>query len=121
MIVFFVGCQDQWLASVEASCLQVHVNAYFGSVKLRSRLSMGKAVTTSISKDNYGNTIYEVHFYEDKFVFDNLDISELDVERELGAFPYAIVRVEYRKPGPEALSECCHLYVSFLCVYCGII
>lgn len=95
--------KEQWLASVEASCLQVHVHAYFGSVKLRSRLSMGKAVTTSISKDNYGNTIYEVHFYEDKFVFDNLDISELDVERELGAFPYAIVRVEYRKPGPEAL------------------
>lgn len=70
---------------------------------------MGNAVTTSISKDNYGNTIYEVHFYEDKFVFENLDISELDVERELGAFPYAIVRVEYRKPGPEALSECCQL------------
>lgn len=121
MIVLFVGCQEQWLASVEASCLQVHVHAYFGSVKLRSRLSMGKAVTTSISKDNYGNTIYEVHFYEDKFVFDKLDISELDVERELGAFPYAIVRVEYRKPGPEALSECCQLDVSFLCVYCGII
>lgn len=77
---------------------------------------MGKAVTTSISKDNYGNTIYEVHFYEDKFVFDNLDISELDVERELGAFPYAIVRVEYRKPGPEALSECCQLSVSFPCL-----
>ncbi|XP_078336716.1 uncharacterized protein LOC111135431 isoform X1 [Crassostrea virginica] len=95
--------KEQWLSSVDASSLQVHVHAYFGSVKLRSRLSMGNAVTTSITKDNYGNTIYEVHFYEDKFVFDNLDISELDVEKELGAFPYAIVRVEYRKPGPEAL------------------
>ncbi|XP_062597302.1 uncharacterized protein LOC134258744 isoform X2 [Saccostrea cucullata] len=95
--------REQWLANVDAEGLQIHTHAYFGSVKLRSRLSMGKAVTTSITKDNYGNTIYEVHFYEDKFVFDSLDISELDVERELGAFPYAIVRVEYRKPGPEAL------------------
>ncbi|XP_056008915.1 uncharacterized protein LOC125662842 isoform X2 [Ostrea edulis] len=94
--------REQWLTNVDADGLQIHVHAYFGSVKLRSRLSMGKAVTTSVTKDNYGNTIYEVHFYEDKFVFDNLDISELDVERELGAFPYAIVRVEYRKPGPEA-------------------
>ena len=103
--ILFTTQQEQWLSSVDANSLQVHVHAYFGSVKLRSRLSMGNAVTTSITKDNYGNTIYEVHFYEDKFVFDNLDISELDVEKELGAFPYAIVRVEYRKPGPEALSK----------------
>lgn len=100
---------------MDADGLQIHVHAYFGSVKLRSRLSMGKAVTTSVTKDNYGNTIYEVHFYEDKFVFDNLDISELDVERELGAFPYAIVRVEYRKPGPEAFSKFCCLFIGLSC------
>lgn len=82
---------------------------------------MGKVVIIFISKDNYGNIIYEVYFYKDKFVFDNLDISELDVERELGAFSYVIVRVEYRKFGFEVLSECCYFFVFFFCVYCGII
>lgn len=92
------------MGSVDAGNLTLHVHAYFGSVKLRSRMSMGKAVSTKVEKDSYGNTIYDVHFYQDKFVFDNLDITELDVERELGAFPYAIVRVEYKRPGPSGES-----------------
>ena len=102
------------MAAVDPKNLTLHVHAYFGSVKLRSRMSMGKAASTKVEKDSYGNTIYEVHFYEDRFVYDNLDISELDVERELGAYPYAIIRVEYKRPGPMDQSKFSALYVPLI-------
>ena len=33
-----------------------------------------------------------------RYIYDMLDISQFDVERELGAYPYAIFRVESLQP-----------------------
>ena len=30
-------------------------------------------------------------------MYENLDLSQYDVERELGAYPYAILRLEYHR------------------------
>ena len=85
--------------------MKLNVTAYFGSVRLRTRMSLCDALATGVEKDNYGNIVYEIYYLEDKFVFENLDIGDYDVEKELGANPYAIVKAEYTKPGTFAESK----------------
>ncbi|KAK3587352.1 hypothetical protein CHS0354_036519, partial [Potamilus streckersoni] len=58
-------------------------------------MSLHSAIATGMAKDSYGNTVYDVVFPLDKFVFENMDFTQYDVERELGAYPYAIVKLEY--------------------------
>lgn len=94
--------REPWVANIEAKYLKLNVTAYFGSVRLRTRMSLCDALATGVEKDNYGNIVYEIYYLEDKFVFENLDIGEYDVEKELGANPYAIVKAEYTKPGTFA-------------------
>lgn len=85
--------------------MKLNVTAYFGSVRLRTRMSLKDAVALDIEKDNYGNTVYEIYYLEEKFLFENLDIAEYDVEKELGANPYCMLKVEYTKPGTFAQSK----------------
>ncbi|XP_069134826.1 uncharacterized protein [Argopecten irradians] len=89
---------ESWLNHLMAAEMQLHVSIYFGSIKLRSRMSMHPAYTSVQTKDMYKNLLYEMHFPQDKFVYESIDISQYDVERELGAHPYALIRVEYKKP-----------------------
>ncbi|XP_046568194.1 LOW QUALITY PROTEIN: uncharacterized protein LOC124276591 [Haliotis rubra] len=90
--------QEPWLASVDPNHLRLFIVLYFGSVKLRSRMSLRAIEVTSFQNDAYGNAVYELLLPIEKFVFENLDLSQYDVERELGANPYATVRLEYHRP-----------------------
>lgn len=101
-MVNVIFLQHPFLSKVEARNIKLHVAVYFGSIRLRSRMSLSKAYATKIEKDNYGNTWYEVFFPDDRYVFDNLDLTHYDVEKELGAYPYAIVKAEYYIPGPPS-------------------
>lgn len=76
---------------------QLNVGVYFGSVKLRSRLSHSLSVITAKSKDNYGTLVMDLEFPGERYIYDMLDLSQYDVERELGAYPYAIIRLERLK------------------------
>lgn len=38
----------------------------------------------------------QIVYPEDKFIFKDMDLAPYDLEREMGAYPYAIVRVEYQ-------------------------
>ncbi|XP_060065450.1 uncharacterized protein LOC132545744 isoform X1 [Ylistrum balloti] len=93
--------KESWLNYLNAADLVLHVSIYFGSIKLRSRMSMHPAYTAVQTKDVYKNLLYEIHFPQDKFVYESIDISQYDVERELGAHPYALLRVEYKKPASK--------------------
>ncbi|CAC5371615.1 unnamed protein product [Mytilus coruscus] len=91
--------REPWVANIDAKYLKLNVTAYFGSVRLRTRMSLKDAIALDIEKDNYGNTVYEIYYLDEKFLFENLDIAEYDVEKELGANPYCMLKVEYTKPG----------------------
>ena len=43
----------------------------------------------------------QICYPEDKFVFKDMDLAPYDLEREMGAYPYAIVRVEYHFNDPQ--------------------
>jgi hypothetical protein len=100
--LMFVYPQNPWIARVDAVNLKLHVSVYFGSIKLRSRMTLAPAAVSTPKKDSYGNTVFRAAFPQEKFVFDNLDLSQYDVEKELGAFPYSIVLVEYYLQGQES-------------------
>ncbi|KAK6190965.1 hypothetical protein SNE40_002721 [Patella caerulea] len=90
--------REPWLANVNPNYLKLHAAVYFGSVKLRSRMSMSPAKVEKTSRDNFGNSIYQLSYPQEKFVYEALDLLKYDVERELGACPYAILRLEYDTP-----------------------
>ncbi|KAL5015854.1 hypothetical protein ScPMuIL_005443 [Solemya velum] len=91
--------REPWIADVDAKNLRIQVGMYFGSVPLQSAES-GNAEALSAKKDNYGNTEYRV-FFPYKFEFEDLDFTEFDLEREMGAYPYCIIRVMYLIPDPS--------------------
>ncbi len=33
----------------------------------------------------------------ERFIFDDLDLSQFDVEQEMGAYPYAVLRIDYER------------------------
>ncbi|KAH9512915.1 hypothetical protein Btru_036992 [Bulinus truncatus] len=104
--------KESWLADLHPQDLRLNVTVYFGSVKLRSRLSYSLSVITAKSKDSYGSLLLDIEFPEERHIYDMLDISQFDVERELGAYPYAIFKLEHlkttsgRKSGPVSLGWC---------------
>ena len=48
-----------------------------------------------MTKNKAGSTVYIVTLPYDRFVFDDLDLSQFDVEQEMGAYPYGVIRVDY--------------------------
>lgn len=42
--------------------------------------------------------VYKVKFPGERYLYQNFDLSQYDVERELGAVPYAILNMEYVLP-----------------------
>lgn len=95
----FFTLQEPWVADVDGANLRLQVALYFGSVLLKLAES-GQANTLSVKNDNYGNTEYRV-FFPTKFEFEDNDFTPYDVERELGAYPYCMIRVMYLIPGPD--------------------
>ncbi|ESP04135.1 hypothetical protein LOTGIDRAFT_237550 [Lottia gigantea] len=87
--------REPWLLNVKAENLKLHSAIYFGSIRLRSRMNLTPAKVNRTSRDNFGNSIYQLSYPQEKFVYEALDLLEYDVERELGASPYAILRLEY--------------------------
>ncbi|CAL1547704.1 unnamed protein product [Lymnaea stagnalis] len=86
--------KEPWLANIQGEDLRLNVGVYFGSVKLRSRLSHSLAVVTAKTKDSYGSFVLELEFPGEHYIYDMLDLSTYDVERELGAYPYVIIKLE---------------------------
>ncbi|CAG5136649.1 unnamed protein product [Candidula unifasciata] len=86
--------EDPWLADVKPENLRLNVSIYFGSIKIRSRLSHSLSVMTSQTWDGYGSLNMDFEFPGERHIYDMIDISPYDVERELGAYPNAIFRVE---------------------------
>lgn len=93
--------------------IRLNVGVYFGSIKLRSRLSHSLSVITALTRDSYGSIIMDWEFPGERYIYDMLDLSQYDVERELGAYPYAIFKLERlktksgRKSGIVAVSQFC--------------
>ncbi|KAK6967406.1 hypothetical protein BgiMline_027221 [Biomphalaria glabrata] len=104
--------KESWLSDLQPQDLRLNVAVYFGSVKLHSRFSHSLSVVTSKSKDTYGSLLLDLEFPEERYIYDMLDLSQYDVERELGAYPYVIMKLERlnhksgRKSGPVTLGWC---------------
>ena len=64
-------------------------------MKLRSKHSQVSAFHRGTIPDQYGGQTVRIDFPGERFVFDDLDPSHYDVEREMGGFPYAVIRVDY--------------------------
>lgn len=92
--------REPWLVSVDPNNLKLSVVVYFGEVRLQSSNSMMPSQVISTKQDSTGNTVYQIVYPEDKFVFKDLDLGPYDLEREMGAYPYAIVRVDYNFTDP---------------------
>lgn len=90
--------REPWLTSINPSGLRLGCSIYFGSIQLNRRISTNTPTVTSAAKDTYGNMVYAVQFPGERYVYPNFDLSQYDVERELGASPYAILSIEYMKP-----------------------
>ena len=91
--------REPWLRNVKTDSVRLNIGVYFGSIKLRSRLSQTAGLVTSTSEDSYGGTVLNIEFANERYIYDMLDISQFDVERELGAYPYAIFKVESHSAG----------------------
>ncbi|XP_052800410.1 uncharacterized protein LOC128231514 isoform X2 [Mya arenaria] len=92
--------REPWLSRVDANSIKVSMVLYFGEVRLQSHTSMMPSNVVSTAQDTYGNTIYQVVYPEDRFVFRDIDLAPYDLEREMGSHIYAIVRVEYQFNDP---------------------
>ena len=87
--------QEPWLKEFKPTNIKLLCSVYFGTVKLRSKTSTVQSVLVSEEADSYGTVTYKMTFPREKFVFDDLDPSQYDVEEEMGGFPFAVVRVDY--------------------------
>lgn len=89
--------QEKWLAGIQPYDLRMRVGVYFGSIKMKSRTSTYAPVVTAMKKDSYGGLSMDIEFPEERYIYDMLDVSHYDVERELGAYPYAILTFDILK------------------------
>ncbi len=87
--------QEPWLNELQARNVQITSSVYFGSVKLQSKHSVTPDRSLSSTTDGNGKTI-SLDFPKEKFIFDDMDLSQYDVEQEMGAYPFAIIQVEYQ-------------------------
>ncbi|KAL4223925.1 hypothetical protein ACF0H5_017387 [Mactra antiquata] len=94
--------REPWLAHVDPNNLRLNMVAYFGEVKLQTHASKLPANVVSTTQDSYGNTIYQIVYPEDKFIYKDMDLAPYDLEREMGAYPYVILRVDYKFSDPSA-------------------
>ena len=78
--------------------LRLRCSVYFGSIQLNDRISTHTPILTSADRDTYGNMVYRFTFPGERYLYPNFDLSQYDVERELGASPYAMFGLEYVKP-----------------------
>ena len=98
--------QEKWLAQLKVPNLRLLCTVYFGTVKLHSRPSAITPVQAGVHTDPYGTKTYQVEFPSEKFTFHDLDLSGYDVEKEMGGYPFAIIRVDYchRDRGASGIS-----------------
>ena len=97
---FYLGalCQEPWLTTLDLEGLRLRCSVYFGSIQLNDRISTHTPILTSADRDTYGNMVYRFTFPGERYLYPNFDLSQYDVERELGASPYAMFGLEYIKP-----------------------
>ena len=97
---FYFGalCQEPWLMTLDLEGLRLRCSVYFGSIQLNDRISTHTPILTSADRDTYGNMVYRFTFPGERYLYPNFDLSQYDVERELGASPYAMFGLEYVKP-----------------------
>ncbi|XP_052270374.1 uncharacterized protein LOC127871467 isoform X3 [Dreissena polymorpha] len=95
-----VLAREPWLTRVDPNCLKVSLVLYFGEVRLQSHTSIMPSSVQSTTQDAYGNTVYQIVYPEDRFVYRDIDLAPYDLEREFGSHIYAILRVEYQFNDP---------------------
>ncbi|KAK7088191.1 uncharacterized protein [Littorina saxatilis] len=91
--------REAWLTVLDPAGLRLNCSVYFGSIQLKNRISTNPPTLVSADRDTYGNMVYRFTFSGERYVYPNFDLSQYDVERELGASPYAILGLEYMRPG----------------------
>ncbi|XP_064612744.1 LOW QUALITY PROTEIN: uncharacterized protein LOC135476597 [Liolophura sinensis] len=87
--------KEPQLSQCDVSDLKLNVSVYFGTVRLATQPSTQPPLEVRSDTDSYGERTLYAKFPVDKFEFDALDLSQLDVEKELGGTVYAMVEVEY--------------------------
>ncbi|GFO41253.1 hypothetical protein PoB_006775800 [Plakobranchus ocellatus] len=91
--------KEQWLAlGVQPEDLRLSIALYFGSIKMRTRVCHSLPEIADSRRDSYGQLLAQLEFTEERHIYDMLDLSQYDVERELGAYPYAIFKLERMVP-----------------------
>lgn len=90
--------KEQWLTSLDINALRLRCSIYFGSIQLHNRISTTTPTLVSADRDSYGNMVYRVNFPAERYIYPPFDLSQFDVERELGASPYAMITLEYMRP-----------------------
>ncbi|KAL8583033.1 hypothetical protein ACOMHN_051197 [Nucella lapillus] len=102
--------RESWLTALDPAGLRLRCSVYFGSVQLNSRISTEAPTLVSAERDAYGNMVYRLAFPPgERYVYSHYDLSQYDVERELGASPFAVFSVEYMKPGTSGSPGVCLL------------
>ncbi|XP_076453203.1 uncharacterized protein LOC143288510 isoform X2 [Babylonia areolata] len=91
--------REPWLTSLDPEGLKLRCSVHFGSVQLNSRISTHPPTLLSADRDAYGNMVYRFSFRGERYVYGNFDLGQYDVESELGASPFAILSLEYMRPG----------------------
>ncbi|KAK3710497.1 hypothetical protein RRG08_021313 [Elysia crispata] len=88
--------RESWLAQgLHPEDLRLSVAIYFGSIKMRTRVCHSLPALEDQKRDSYGQLLAQIEFTEERHIYDMLDLSQYDVERELGAYPYAIFKLEH--------------------------
>ncbi|XP_013392664.1 uncharacterized protein LOC106160570 [Lingula anatina] len=100
-LIFSADVQDrvEWLADFDPSAIKVLAGVFFGTIRISARWSRTLPTCRGVTADKYGSKVYTIDLLQEKFEFVDMDATNLDVEREMGGFPYAVVRVEYDAPG----------------------
>lgn len=82
------------------SNIRVSCSIYFGSVLLKSINGKPGAIRLEdVTSNKAGASVYRATLPYERFIFDDLDLSQFDVEQEMGAYPYAVLRVDYERVG----------------------
>ncbi|RUS81425.1 hypothetical protein EGW08_010809 [Elysia chlorotica] len=98
--------EESWLAhGIHPEDLRLSVAVYFGSIKMRTRVCHSLPTLADQKRDSYGQLLAQIEFTEERHIYDMLDLSQYDVERELGAYPYAIFKLEHMVPRRGDVSD----------------
>lgn len=98
--------KESWLTQgLQPEDLRLSVAVYFGSIKMRTRVCHSLPQLADQKRDSYGQLLAQIEFMDERHIYDMLDLSQYDVERELGAYPYAVFKLEHMAPRKENLSD----------------